>query len=98
MKLRRSGTAMKVHRAAASGWYIGQKCPGCRRTIKRGEAVFSHSGQYRWNKFAAHRSCMENVMKVAPSDKAVKMTKAEQIQAEFDELRAKLVKEHGAAV
>jgi hypothetical protein len=94
---------VKIHRAAPSGWYISRKCPGCRRTIKTGESIFSHSGVYRYSpKFAAHRMCMEDIFDVAEPDKKInpkqaKMTRAERIQKEFDELRDRLAKENGAA-
>lgn len=95
------GYKMKIHNASASGWYIGHKCPGCRRTIKYGEAIFSHDGASRWHmRFAAHRECAEKVFDVAPDDATLekkRMSRAERIQAEFDELRERLAKEHGAA-
>lgn len=92
---------MKIHSAAASGWYIGQKCPQCRRTIKTGDVIFSHSGAYRFSqKIAAHRMCVEKVFDEAEPDEKITRgkpkTRAEKVQEEFDALRDRLMQEHGA--
>lgn len=47
-----------------SGYYSkALKCPGCKKTVKLGERVFTHSGN---GKFAVHMDCLAEALAAEP--------------------------------